>query len=442
MMRHLFILAAFLLASLLPVSAQTYDFSRVTRLLNDSLTVISTINAQSRGATVMVNHKGRLVYNQSVNRLSGTWSPTNQVPIASATKWLSAATIATLVDDGLIRLDDSIGKYLPIFTRYGKGKVTIRQCFSHTSGWREHAAHTNRAITLQQATDSIAAFVEAVAPAGTVFSYGGTSMHVAGRIAEVVTGQVWDTLFKRRIAAPLGMVATNYDGLGLTDNPQIAGGAQSNPQEYLRFVQMLLDNGVYNGRQIISKQMRDEILKDQTAGVPIIFTPYIAVQNVDATLPLSRYGLGCWLEKRDTRTNRWFEMGSQGAFGWSPWIDTTRQIAGVFGVYYSYREITPTYLEVKKLVSQAIGVATSTENTPLSISVKISPNPTQNELTIVASQSLSAVYLVDILGRTHRFSLKTSQKTLDVSTLRRGRYIVQVFDEKGVLVATQKLVKM
>ncbi len=50
-------------------------------------------------------------------------------------KWLGAATILALVDKGKLSLDDTVEKWLPEFRGDPKGKATLRQLFSHTSGF-------------------------------------------------------------------------------------------------------------------------------------------------------------------------------------------------------------------------------------------------------------------------------------------------------------------
>ena len=77
------------------------------------------------------------------------------IAIASASKWVSAVAILTLVDDGLIDLDAPLSTYLPQFTG-SKGTMTVRQMFSHTSGLpggSSWAVLTDGTITLAEAAD-------------------------------------------------------------------------------------------------------------------------------------------------------------------------------------------------------------------------------------------------------------------------------------------------
>jgi len=65
----------------------------------------------------------------------GNYSADSRLLIASCSKWLSAGLIMKLVDEGSLQLSDTLGKFLPLFTQYGKGNITMAQLFSHTSGF-------------------------------------------------------------------------------------------------------------------------------------------------------------------------------------------------------------------------------------------------------------------------------------------------------------------
>ncbi len=103
--------------------------------------------------------------------------------VASVSKTLSAVVLMSLVDDGLLDLNDSIGQYLPVFTAYGKGHSTIRQCFSHTGGWPDGDDYINDGtLTLAESVDSIAMNIPLAYEPGTAFLYGGISMQIVGRV--------------------------------------------------------------------------------------------------------------------------------------------------------------------------------------------------------------------------------------------------------------------
>ena len=106
-----------------PARAQ-YDFSNVDKFL--------TANQKALGNSlvVMVYKDGKVVYKKEM----GDFDVKTQAPIASCSKWLSAALVMTFVDEGKMNLDDRIDKYIPFFDKYMKGYITIRNCLSHTTG--------------------------------------------------------------------------------------------------------------------------------------------------------------------------------------------------------------------------------------------------------------------------------------------------------------------
>ena len=173
--------------------AQECDFSAIEAYVEN---LVAT-TPQVPGAALRLAKGEDVLYEQYF----GTYTAATVVPIASATKMLSAATLMTLVDDGLLELDAPVSEILPAFTGE-KGTLTLRQMFSHTSGLPGVSVHPTLAVSyasLAAAVDEIACCVALDAPPLTQFAYGGLSMHVGGRMAEVATGQLWDALFAARI---------------------------------------------------------------------------------------------------------------------------------------------------------------------------------------------------------------------------------------------------
>lgn len=117
----------------------SYDFSAVTTLIQN------TVNNQGlEGASLILVKDGRTIYEEYF----GSYSATTIVPIASSTKWLSAGAFMTLVDDGIIALDDPVSQYLPEWTGQ-MGAITMRQLWSFTSGLVDnHACMDDTTTTL------------------------------------------------------------------------------------------------------------------------------------------------------------------------------------------------------------------------------------------------------------------------------------------------------
>lgn len=332
-----------------PGTESVYDFAALDELLRRE--------APKRGGMALVLvQNGEIIYDKG---FAGLTSDT-VVPIASASKWLSGAVIMALVDEGVLSLDYKASDYLDNYT--GKhGEMTVRQMFSHTSGLPGHYSSTglpgtddilsNKELTLAESADMIAE-VELLADPGTQFYYGGLSMQVAGRIAEVTSGKEWTDLFQEKIKDPLKMTETDYNGLGKTNNPRIAGSIQTSAHQYARFLEMLLAGGVYEGTHVLSKDAVSEMLKDQTFGVPIAHSPWQQYTDILGASEV-RYGIGCWREITD-ETGAIKEASSQGAFGFSPWIDVDRNLGGVLAVKSRLTKVMPVYLEMKEIIREII----------------------------------------------------------------------------------------
>jgi serine-type D-Ala-D-Ala carboxypeptidase/endopeptidase len=330
--------AVLLCGNVMAAAQEKYDFTPVDKLLQSTVPRIG-------GCALLLIKDGKIVYKKAF----GNYRIDKAIPIASATKWLSAAVVMTLVDEGKLSLDDKISKFIPSFTDK-KANITIRQLLSHTSGLPPEAAcRNNKRTTLEKCVNQIAR-LPLRAEHGTEFYYGGVSMHVVGRVAEIVSGKSWEDLFQEKIAIPLGMKKTNYYAYGKTANPRPAGDAQSSLEDYGIFFLMILNKGVFNGKRILSAEAIEEMQKDQTAGVPIAYTIYGKHGGLNPALPHARYGLGQWRESVDKQTGELLEVSSQGALGFSPWIDLKRNLAGVLSVQSSMSRIMPVYIRLKGVI--------------------------------------------------------------------------------------------
>ncbi|MBK8068231.1 MAG: beta-lactamase family protein [Rhodanobacteraceae bacterium] len=306
--------------------AQAVDYTEVTRRMQAVVT-----EQALPGASLLVIRHGRVEYQQAF----GGYTLERRVPIASASKWLSGAVLARLVERGVMHWDDPIARWLPSAPA-DKRAITLRQLFSHTSGLPafEASCLVDAQAALQACVDEILAQPLRYPP-GTGFAYGGNSMQVAGRLAEIASGRRWDDLFREEVATPLGMVATDYafsstqPGYVETCNPRIAGGARSTLADYGRFVQAVLERGVVDGRVWLSAGMIDQMAEDQTRGAPVISTP----------LPSARgYGIGQWRERVDAAGRASF-LSSPGAFGFYPAVDRSAQYAAVFLTFDQFEDV-------------------------------------------------------------------------------------------------------
>lgn len=322
-------------------ATRTRDFSR----LDDLLTRVAA--DVPRGLEVLIVQNGEQIYWKQF----GGWPKNKQVPIASATKWLSGAVIMSLVDSNLLSLDDRAAKYLPCMTGE-KGAITIRQLMSHTAGFAGEFPLAHRCLgdatdTLDRCARSIAS-VPLRAPAGAAFIYAGADMQIAGRVAEVASGKDWQTLFHERVATPLGLTQTDYNYRGPTRNPRISGGARSTVSDYMKFLTMLQQQGRYEGRRVLSSQAVETMLRDQTAGVAIVETPFRRAASQHPHAVDNRYGIGNWLEDLDASGHAALNS-SPGLLGFTPYLDTQHHLQVVVGVE-ALRKFQPYYPQLKTLI--------------------------------------------------------------------------------------------
>ncbi|MDO8362362.1 MAG: serine hydrolase domain-containing protein [Actinomycetota bacterium] len=255
------------------------------------------------------------------------------VPIASGSKWLTAATIMTLVDDGVIALDSPISTYVPQTAGARVGAITMRQLLSFTSGLTSDEmvpCADDPAVTLQDCAAEMLRMGVVHAP-GEVFRYGGQHLFVAAAIAEVVTGESFAQMFHDRIAAPLRMdhtaflqVQTREYDPALVDHPSPAGSAVSTLGDYGRFLEMIYHRGVApDGTRLLSDEaiteMQTNQIEDADYGAAAAF-------RVATEAP---YGLGEWIDWTDAQGAATV-LSSDGAFGFRPWIDYENDLFGVY----------------------------------------------------------------------------------------------------------------
>lgn len=361
---------------LLQVAQAQKQFSKVDAWIKDNLKDLG-------GRAVLVIYKdGRLVYNHSENDLSPMqkfagkriarkqgkdadealqdFDSQSKIPIASCSKWLSAALVMTFVDAQQLSLDDSVGKYLPIMTANGKGHIRIWQCLSHLTGidagsLKEVRSEITGTETMDDAIKNIATKPMEGEP-GKTFHYSNAGLQIAAAVIEKISGNSFKTLFKERIAIPCDMPDTDF-GDGKVPLP--AGGARSTAQDYMHFLSMILNNGMYNGKQVLSAD-----------AVAAMQTNRIGTDCVIAHSPSEAsgwgYGFGEWVAPGCDAVSKksWgcSEVGnrssfatSPGLFGSFPWVDNQKKYAGFLLTFgFKSKGRNERYKALKSLVDEAL----------------------------------------------------------------------------------------
>lgn len=269
------------------------------------------------GVSIQVFHKNKPFFSANY----GDCSSKTVVNVASAGKWVVSATLAAIVDKGLMSWSDPVKKYLPQF-RDTRGEATLSELLSHTSGFMDYQP-TNRKRddyqSLAEAVNNIFLLPVDSIP-GTKFKYGGLSMQIAGRMAEIATGKNWESLFQEYIAIPLNMKSSHFIPVSTEPgfNPMLAGGFKTSMDDYIRFLEMISHYGKYHGKNVLSRSSVLIIESDQIKDAKIASENYVlrSRQNKHDGI----YGLGVWREEIDS--NRVATLvSSPGWAGAYPWVD-------------------------------------------------------------------------------------------------------------------------
>ena len=260
----------------------------------------------------------------------------------SQTKGFCGVTVAILLEEGKISLDDPVSKYLPEFktlkiARKGKnGKVTlvpaknvltIRMVMNHTGGFPFEIPSKHKkgwsSCSVRDSAREGAANPLLFEP-GTGFRYSNTGIDIGAAVVEVVTGKPWEVFLKERVLDPLGMKDTTFQPTeeqlsrsismyevkagekakfrefnkwmplphnGPTVFPSAGAGLWTTVADQLKFYKMLMNLGVgENGVRILKEET---VLK------------YLAANTRPANVKGS-YSMGLWVD---------FDRGTMGHGG-------------------------------------------------------------------------------------------------------------------------------
>ncbi len=286
-----------------------------------------------------------LIYKKEI----GMFNSKTQAPIASASKWLTAALIMQFVDEGKLSLEDKVSRWLPEFARYGKNYITIRHCLSHFTGLNEETKFFKKLMqrskfaSLEEEVNSFARKEIRTNP-GTDFWYGNIGINIAGRVLEIISKKNFDVLIKQKLFNPMTMRRTSFSSIDASaTNP--SGGAISTPDDYMKFLVMLLNKGKYAGKQILSEASVEQLMLIHTKPELIKYAPQPAKGY--------NYALGSWVvEEKEGKATA---LASPGLFGTWPMIDLCRGYAYlVFTKDLIDEEKAGVHIELKGLVDEQL----------------------------------------------------------------------------------------
>lgn len=152
---------------------------------------------------------GTPVWSGSVSALPGVTVET-AYRIGSISKTLTAVLVLQLRDEGLLTLDDPIGRFVP---ETGYATASVRDLLAHRSGMQSEPAGAWWERTDGGDFDALAAANDGsgrVAAAGEFFHYSNLGYGLLGELVARLRGQSWWEAVQERLLVPLGMGATSY----------------------------------------------------------------------------------------------------------------------------------------------------------------------------------------------------------------------------------------
>jgi CubicO group peptidase (beta-lactamase class C family) len=365
------------------LSAERLD--KITAVLKSDVTQKSRV-----GGVLLIARHGKIAYLQAVGardpQENAPMTPDSIFRIYSMSKVITVTAALTLVEDGLISLDDPISKYLPQFANMNVGvavpnpaggdtnvtqlvparrPITVLDLMRHTSGITygffgdtlvkkayQGVDLLSGKFTNAELVDRLAKLPLAYQP-GTTWDYS-YSIDVLGRIVEVVSGKSLYQFEKEHLLDPLQMADTSFYvtdparksrlaqpfpddkvmGVDLTmsDPSEVrpwesgGGGMVSTAADYARLLQMLLNGGSLEGKRYLGPQTVAYMTADQL-GTQVHPSPYY--------LPGPGYGFGLGVAVRLARggsaangeTGDWYWGGAGGTYFW---VDPKNDMFAVF----------------------------------------------------------------------------------------------------------------
>jgi uncharacterized protein YbbC (DUF1343 family)/CubicO group peptidase (beta-lactamase class C family) len=167
------------------------------------------------GAVLLIGHNGKVVHrkafgSRSLEPVRESMTLDTVFDLASLTKCLATATsVMKLVEDGRIRLGDSVATYLPDFAQNGKKDITIRDLMTHYSGMPPDLDLKSQ-WSGREAAYEMAMREKPINPPGSQFVYSDINFEVLGFIVEKIAGQPLNEYAAANIYAPLGMKNTRF----------------------------------------------------------------------------------------------------------------------------------------------------------------------------------------------------------------------------------------
>jgi CubicO group peptidase (beta-lactamase class C family) len=234
-MKHTVLLAICFLVT--PVEAATLNARALAELLKHGK------EAESDAVVIMVN--GRIVAEEYYGKERGP------IEAMSCTKSIVSMAVGLLVDDGRIKsLDTPVAAFYPEWNQGKKRDITIRHLMTHTSGL-QNEPNTNVEIYPSPDFVQLALSAELEDTPGRAFRYNNKALNLLAGVVQKASGKRLDAFLQERLFAPLGIVTATWT-LDQAGNPHGMSGLQIEPRDLAKLGQLMLNNGQWNGKQLLS----------------------------------------------------------------------------------------------------------------------------------------------------------------------------------------------
>jgi CubicO group peptidase (beta-lactamase class C family) len=193
-----------------------------------------------------------LIHEAFGERVDGKVNLNTMTEIASVTKLLTGIMFAQFIDQGIINIDDPVGKYLPDFPTEGDKVITLRHCFTHTSGlW----GHEEWGGLHNPWLDNVIANLLPRLDVGKVHNYNGMGYDLAGKVMEIASGKSIFRLMRENFFDPLNLESTILEeDLGFS--------CHTTAWDLSVIGQLLLNHGTYGNVQFFSNETFEKLLPE------------------------------------------------------------------------------------------------------------------------------------------------------------------------------------
>jgi CubicO group peptidase (beta-lactamase class C family) len=242
-------------------------------------------------AALMVR-QGRLVYERYFTGEDRAWgTPLGRVAfhaglrhdLRSVTKSITSVLFGIVYDRGLIKsLDEPVLAFFPEYAdlkTLEKGRINLRHLLTMSAGlaWNEYIPYSDPANSerrMMVAPDRHRYVLEqpSARPAGATYNYNSGLTALLGAILEKVSGRPIDAFAKEALFEPLGI--RDIEWIRYDDGTPHAGGLRLRPRDLAKFGQLILNEGAWNNRQIVSKAWIDESTSPHVNGEGLFFYGY------------------------------------------------------------------------------------------------------------------------------------------------------------------------